>query len=179
MTTTEDKPKLTVESLKAFARSDDTKSCVRAYLLAKVFAKAERERVDAYIKPLFELYNFYPDEKWREKGRTEMDRITDIDRLYLTDLKSPQYLEFMEECDKEHRKHGFTGPKGHCPALIAESLKIDAENLLLDHAVSALPLGIDRDRLYGNARKKMLDLVVSMTIAESPDEFTADKMLRR
>lgn len=177
MTTTEEKPKLTVESLKAFARSDDTKSCVRAYLLAQVFAQAERERVDAYIKPLFELYNFYVSKECRSLDKDE--RITDINLLFLTDLKSPQYLEFMEECDKEHRKHGFTGPKGHCPALIAESLKIDAENLLLDHAVSALPLGIDRDRLYGNARKKMLDLVVSMTIAENPDEFTADKMLKR
>lgn len=176
MTTTEDKPKLTVESLKAFARSDDTKSCVRAYLLAQVFAQAERERVDSYIKPLFELYNFYVSKEHRRSGDPD-ERITDINRLWLTDLKSPQYLEFMAECAKEHRKHGWTGPADHCPALVAESLKIDAENLLLDHATSALPLGIDRDMLYGDARKKMLDLVVSMTIAENPDEFTADKML--
>lgn len=40
--TTTDRPKMTVDSLKAFARSDETKSCVRAVLLAELFAKAER-----------------------------------------------------------------------------------------------------------------------------------------
>lgn len=177
MTTTEEKPKLTVESLKAFARDETTKSCVRAYLLAQTFAQAERERVDAYIKPLFELYNFYPDEKWREKGRMKMDRITDIDRLYLTDLESPQYKEFMAECAKEHRKHGWTGPADHCPALVADGIRVNAENLLIEHTSKSLPLGFEDIHIYGEHRKKLLDLVVSMTVNENRDEFTADKLL--
>lgn len=175
-TATEEKPKLTVESLKAFARDETTKSCVRAYLLAQTFAQAERERVDAYIKPLFELYNFYVSKDHRRSGDAD-ERITDVDRLWLTDLDSPQYLEFMAECAKEHRKHGWTGPADHCPALVADCVRIDAENLLLKHSIETLPMGIKDWCLHGDARKKMLDLVTSMTVNESPSEFTADKLL--
>lgn len=176
MTTTEEKPKLTVESLKVFARDETTKSCVRAYLLAKTFAEVERERVDTYIKPLFELYNFCVSKEHRRSGDPD-ERITDVDRLWLTDLDSPQYLEFMAECAKEHRKHGWTGPADHCPALVADCVRIDAENLLIEHTSKSLPLGFEDIHIYGEHRKKLLDLVIGMTLAESPDEFTADKLL--
>lgn len=174
--TTTDQPKMTVETIKEFARSETTKSCVRAVLLAELFAKCERERVNAYILPLFELYTFEVKPEWRHEG--EPTRITNPDRLYLCDDEE-KLKEWYEECDKEHRKHGFTGPKGHCPALIAENLHMDAEHLLIDHACEQLPLGFDRSRVFGDARKKLLRLVISMTLQESPSEFTSEKLLRK
>jgi hypothetical protein len=177
--TTAEQPKLTVDVLKKFAADPTTKSCVRACLLAELFAKTERERVDAYINPLFELFNFYVDSKWSDRVGPPGERITDIDKLYLTDLDSPEYKRFMEECDKEHRKHGFTGKPGYCPALIAEHLHIETENLLLDHAFESLSLGFDRSLLWGERREQLLKLVISMTVQASPREFTAEKLLRK
>lgn len=170
---------LTIDRMKQVAKDQSFVACVRAYLIAKAFAEAERERVDGYIKPLFELYNFYVDSKWSDRVGPPGERITDIDRLYLTDLEGKEYLEFMEECDKEHRKHGFTGPKGHCPALIAESLAIDAENLLLDEGLRQLDLGFDRTALYGEKREKMLSLLVGIALKENKDEFAVDKLMGR
>ena len=171
-----DQPKMTVHTLKAFARSDETKSCVRSVLLAELFSKVERERVNAYILPLFELYTFEVKPEWRREG--EPIRITNPDRLYLCDDEA-RLKEWYEECDKEHRKHGFTGPKGHCPALVAEDVLRQAQQLLIDHACASLPLGFDSSRVFGDARDKLLRLVISMTIQESPEEFTSEKMLRK
>lgn len=37
-----------------------------------------------------------------------------------------------DQCDAAHRAHGFRGGAGEHPALVAETLKIKAENLLLE-----------------------------------------------
>lgn len=172
-------PALTLELLKSVAKDQEFIACVRAYLIARAFAETERIRVDAYIKPLFELYTFTVAPENAGRARAAGERITDINLLYLTDLKGKEYLQFMEECDKEHRKHGFTGKPGYCPALIAESLQIDAENLLLDDGLAKLQLGFDKSVLWGEKRARMLDLLIGLAIRENPGEFTKEKLLDR
>lgn len=65
---------------------------------------------------------------------------------------------FYEACDVEHRKHGFTGPKGHCPALVAENLQRIAEAHLLE--AGGKLMGFDGRSIYGDNRKKFLDLLL-------------------
>jgi hypothetical protein len=128
-----------------------------AVCMAQAFAQCERERVDAYIKPLFELFDFYVAERFVERGRPQ-ERITDVNRLYLTDLEGAEYKRFVEECDKEHRAHGFKGKAGHCPALVAESLQIIAENALLKAGGELL--GVDFTSTSMELRAKALDLLL-------------------
>jgi hypothetical protein len=130
--------KPTLQQFKRWAKAHH--QLAYAVVAAQAFAQCERERVDAYIQPVFELFDFYVDAKFLDRGRPQ-ERITDIRRLYLTDLESAEYKAFMHECDVEHRKHGFKGPEGHCPALVADALRIKAENALLE-AVGAL-FGVD------------------------------------
>jgi hypothetical protein len=94
--------------------------------LAKAFAEVEKERVDAYILPVFETFEFAED---CEGGSGE--KITDPERLYLSEDEKLA-TTYYAACDKAHREHGFDGPEGHSPALIAGHLLIQAENLLLD-----------------------------------------------
>lgn len=126
--------------------------------MAQAYAQLKREQVDAYIKPLFAMFEFYPADEWVKRGM-KRERITDIKDLYLTDLESAEYKEFMEECDIEHRKHGFDGEPGYCPALVAENLQIEAENALIEEGKRFLGIE-DIGGPYMENRKKLLDLLL-------------------
>ena len=127
-----------------------------AVCLAKAFTEVERERVDAYILPIFKRYEF----------RADIDRfaslpghgrvLTDPDHIYLTE--DPRRTDYYAECDRAHREHGFTGPEGHCPALTAESMLTDAENALLKAGEEVT--GVEPWRLCLKTRERMLDLLV-------------------
>lgn len=157
---------LTIQKLKQFSADPVFQNCARAAMMAQAFAQLERERVDAYIQPLFEIYTFTVSPDMCGRGDRDAGQvITDRGRLYLA--PDSQTTPFYRECDKEHRKHGFTGPEGHCPALTAEHLQIIAENNLLDYGLAGLELGFDRSALWGEKRKKMLDLLLGMA-AQQP-----------
>ncbi len=66
--------------------------------------------------------------------------------------------KFYAECDAAHRLHGFTGPDGCCPALIAENDRSNAECALLE--VAGKWFGYDPMLLWGGKRKEMLDLLL-------------------
>lgn len=136
-----------------------------AYAVAQsmAYAQCKREQVDAYIKPVFDLFDFYVKPEWRREGDGE-GRITSPKMIYLSDQEE-LVAEFFEECDKEHRKNGFNGPKGHCPALEAEHLQVIAENALLE--AGAILFGIEDIGLYGDNRKKMLDLLMGACLKKA------------
>jgi hypothetical protein len=126
--------------------------------MARVYAEMERERVDAYILPIFQRYGFtYGSIAGDEAGQP---------------LKSPKHLflcedeervrEYFEDCDVAHRAHGFTGPKGHCPALIAEHLVITTENLLID--LASEQFHADFHGLFGKDRERLLDLLIGAAL---------------
>lgn len=137
-------------------------SIARAVIMAQAFAQLERERVDAYIQPLFDLYDFRVRAEWADCRPDE--KITKPKDLYLSNQEA-LIAEYYEECDKEHRKHGFTGPHGHCPALRAENLQIIAENLLLDAGCKWLD--ISRAAMGLDDRKKMLDLLLGACLKDA------------
>jgi hypothetical protein len=130
--------------------------------MARAFAETERARVDTYVAPIFARYDFHVAERWQERRPTKITKPGD---LYLCD-DEPACKAFYADCDDAHRAHGFTGPAGHCPALTAERLLCEAERALLTLAESTT--GVAPDRLYGDNRKKMLDLLIGMCVTEVP-----------
>lgn len=133
-----------------------------AVCLAQAFAECERKRVDTYIQPIFEKYGFRADLTLDRKEEWHNKPLTTPRDLYLSE--DPRIPAYYEECDAAHRAHGFTGPTGHCPALVAESLLTDAENALLDSGAELI--GIDRGLLYGVNREKMLNLLLGAALKQ-------------
>jgi hypothetical protein len=120
--TGEKKMKRTAGDLEKWAK--DNRSLAYAACAAKAFADSERERVSAYVKPLFAAFSFTDD----LTGSGE--KLTDPNRAYLSE-DDEKAARFYAACDKAHREHGFTGPEGFCPALVAENLQMKAEDALL------------------------------------------------
>ncbi len=141
----------TLAAFKQWAK--DCQPAAKAVLMARVFAQMERERVDAYILPLFATYQFEVAKKWQERGIDA--RITKPGDLYLSD-DTPMLTAFYADCDAAHRAHGFTGPAGHCPALVAEHLLCNTEAALIALAESLTGI----DHVYGDDRAKYLELLI-------------------
>jgi hypothetical protein len=145
----------TLEAFKHWAA--DCAPAARAVLLAQAFAELERERVDAYVRPIFDRYQFQYAAEWGDRRGGLSGPIPSPKDLYLCD-DAPGLAAYYADCDDAHRAHGFTGPAGHCPALRAESLLLAAQNALID---LAKPLfGFDARDLYGEDRRKCLDLLL-------------------
>src|SRR4249920_1927891 len=96
-----------------------------AVCLATAFSQCERERVDAYIKPIFASFKFTYSGELAAKCNLS-GPIPNEDQLYLC-ADEARLVDYYSECDEEHREHGFTGPKGNCPALTADHLRVIAE----------------------------------------------------
>lgn len=150
----------TLEQFKAWAK--DCAPAARAVLMARVFAQMERERVDAYIRPIFDSYRFTVAKEWRH-GPEKDSIITRPKDLYLSD-DEVLCAAYFEDCDKAHRAHGFKGPHGHCPALTAEHLVMVAESALIGLAKPLFGL----EDVYGDDRAKYLELLIGACLkAES------------
>lgn len=109
----------------------------------RTWAAHERCRVDAYILPLFRSFGF---------------GVKGVDDLYLEEDEA-KVEAFHAACDKAHRANGFTGPAGHCPALVAEESARQAENALL--ASFAAFCGVDTLWHSLEERKRALDLALT------------------
>lgn len=141
----------TLAQFKQFAR--EIAPAARAVLMAQAFAELERKRVNAYTRPLFAEYTF--------ADKRTGERITDPKWLYLSE-DDDLCADYFKQCDALHREHGFTGPEGHCPALIAENLLMAAQRELLN---LASPLfGVDFANTFGDTRKKALDLLIGAAL---------------
>ena len=137
----------------------DIAPAARAVLMARVYAQMERERVDAYVRPIFDSYGFVCgslSDGWRG-GPEPGTPITDMDHLYLC-TDDARLAEYYAECDTAHRAHGFTGPHGHCPALTAANMALQVESALID--LTQPLFGVDSSNLYGENRKKYLELLI-------------------
>lgn len=142
----------TLRQFKQWARTNAP--LAKAVLLAQAHAELERERVNVYIQPILARYAFV-DGLSRDSHKGSP--ITDTEHLYLV-TDEAKVAAFFKECDAAHRAHGFAGPEGHCPALRAENLLMQAQSALID---CAKPLfGFDSTDIYGENRKKALELLL-------------------
>lgn len=146
----------TLSEFKAWAK--DCQPAAKAVLMARVYADMERERVNAYIRPIFDAYRFH--ELPTIHGAPPVRKPED---LYCC-ADEEQVAAYFAECDQAHRAHGFTGPQGHCPALTAETLQRETEYALMK---LAQPLfRIDPSDLYGDNRAKYLELLIGACFAK-------------
>lgn len=118
-------------------------------LNARAHAELERERVAAYIRPVFESFTW--------PAGMDGHAITGHKDIYLCEDEE-LCRRYFDACDAAHRLHGFTGPKDHCPALVAESEQIQAENLLLREGCALM--GIERESLFGDLRARFLETLL-------------------
>lgn len=150
---------------------DDFKSWAKAHhndaiavCMAQAFAECERERVDAYIKPIFESFGFV-------YGNDLAARIGLIGPLPWKDLYLCDDMEMLarywKACDTAHRAHGFTGPDGYCPALIAEDKLIKAQNKFLRLGCDLF--GLEDIPSMSAHRAKMLDLLLGACLIKKRD----------
>jgi hypothetical protein len=149
---------LTPDKLKAWAR--ENRALAMTVCKATAFAQLERERVDAYVEPIFDRYGFTD-----EDG----DPITSPERLYNCEDEQACSV-YYAECLRAHAEHGWKGDPEHCPALVAEDLQIKAENLLLGSLAEFLGLGntmFTFSSRHGNpleTRKAVLELALGACI---------------
>jgi len=146
-------------SLQEFEVYENTevRQLVLELLAAKAFAEAEHERVKAYTAPIFAEYEFHPADEWTERlyGTTRARVLTE-EELYLTDMTAPAYREYCERVKDAHAAHGWTGPREHCPALVAKSKVTVAENALVKSILKFM--GAEGCNAYGETRRKIIEL---------------------
>ena len=142
-------PNMTPATVAAFYRGGPTLAAVAAVLVAREHARETREKVDAYTRPILAA-----------AGLCEADggaAILESRWLFLCD-DDDGCAAFYAACDDANRAHGYELEPGYCPALVAESDLITAENLLIEAA--STHYGVDFTRLYRiEARRELLDLL--------------------
>ena len=141
--------------------ANDNAELGHAVAMAQAFAELQRERVDAYIQPIFNGFCFHYAAKWEDSGRGLSGPIDSPKHLYLCDDEAQMAL-YYEACDKAHRAHGFKGPHGHCPALVAENLLMEAQRHLLKSGSELF--GVNFEDVYGEQRAKAIGLLMGATI---------------
>ena len=154
---------LSKDNLRRLARSPGFFEAAKTYFQAKAFAQIERERVDAYVRPIFDRYSFPVKKDWQ---KLEGEFVTDPDSLYLADLDSPLMKQYEAEVAAAHRAHGWTGPEEHCPACVAEHNQLKAERALIDFACRMIDIGAEVDDIHGEHRENFLKILGEMAVLE-------------
>ncbi len=129
---------------------------VNAVLLTRAHAIAERERVDVIQSRILSEGDYRDDDG---------NRITDPRKAWhITDEQFKDYVALVREADIGRRRDL---PFGHCPALIAADLAMQAENNLMVGAGKWFPEFLDdgNPRVYGNDRKELIDLLIGLVVS--------------
>lgn len=139
--------------------SQDLKSSVRAYLLARTYSEVQTEKIAAIETEILATAKYKTDERWVKRGYA--DRITDPKHAYLLD--DDEFQEYLREKHERLIKLGYKITEfGRCPALVAQSLQHKAEALLID-AIGAM-MGIDGFDAYGERRQQLIDLSCKLVV---------------
>lgn len=155
---------------------EENQGLTEAVCLAQAAYEVTRERVDAYIRPIFDSFSFTycgplaesVDERAGESLAGKL--LPSPAELYL--CEDPRVEEYFDACGREHRRQGYDLPHGHCPALVAEHILIDAQNTLME---SANPLfGLTRSPVLED-REQYLNLLIGACLVES--NATAESIL--
>jgi hypothetical protein len=141
----------------------DLQSGVSAVLLARCYAEAMREQVDAvYTDLLTNQYEFY---SRREEWAGERRRITENKHTYL--LTDDDYKELALQVDFELREKGIK-PESmqfeYCPALVAEDIQRTAERTLFEIAEDFTKIKPNQVALSLERYRKYLDLLLGLGV---------------
>ena len=141
--------KLTVENI-----TQDCISAVNTYLMARTLYECERVKVDKIQQAILDAHVYNYAKEWSATRRGGLSgRITSLNDTYLmSDKDHHEFLTFVRG-DLERAGYKIKSTPGDpvysfcCPALVAESMKRDAEHLIIE-AFAAI-LGADKD--FGNS----------------------------
>lgn len=128
---------------------------VNAVLLATAVAEVERERIGAIRAKIL------ADGDYRDaKGNRIVEPAKD---WMMADDAFPAYIALVEASDPD--RPGDLEP-GYCPALIAETVRINAENDMIVAAGKWFPVFVDGDcpRVWGENRTKLVKLLMGMVV---------------
>jgi hypothetical protein len=120
----------------------EIKTCVSTYLLARVLAECEREKIDAIETEILETANYWTAKKWTDKHGISQCRVLAPKETYLMD--EAEYKDYRAECVKRMIAAGYSDKEyrlseGFCPALIAESMLCDAKHALIKATQAIFP----------------------------------------
>jgi hypothetical protein len=172
-------PSVTESDLQQWA-TDNAKLAL-AVCETQAYAELTKEMVDGYVQPIFDSFEFICEGTMAERFDAS-PRKGDTEKCVGRKIKTPDDREFCwlhgrnesdeikdklrryyEAVDAEHRRQGYLDLEpGHCPALRAQNLHIQAENALIDSAHELF--GLDSHQLYGDNRKTYLDLLMGICI---------------
>lgn len=156
----------------------EIRAAVEAYIMGKAFARMERKRVDAYVLPIWESYDFRISEDMAGGPQEVGEKLKNPGEIYLAgdDIRVDR---FFEECREAHIANGWKGPRDQCPALVAEHQLTKLEAALID--VSAKPFKMcdqdfwERPNALEN-RKAWIDNVCGLIV--STFKLDAEKIIR-
>ena len=161
--------------MKSFTPTKDQISAAEAVFTAMAHESMIRPIVEDYELAILEKHQFKIDRKWVEKGINDQLILKRKDVFLLSEADAQVfYAECHAARDAANLK--VEDPE-HCPLLVAEHLRIRAENALLE-AISTIP-GLET---FGSGvmsmdiRKKAIDLSLGLL---SPFCGSADEILGR
>ena len=151
---------------------------VADYLHRLARAEVIRDKVAAYTRPIFDRHQFRTDALWREEGKRGAayphEFIQEPKDLYLAADDEDEHLEtYYQELHEAHLAHEFAsiirdrGPGFWCPALIADSEKIEAERHLLEVTGEFFQAPVID--VYGDDRKRLIDLILGLALKDPTD----------
>lgn len=126
------------------AITDNLKSSVNAYLIARAYAETQREIVDKIQRNILNECKYYIAEKWAERTGEERKRITEPKDTYL--MEDEDHVDYLLNLRHDLEKAGYKiesdpGDPQHsykCPALSAEWIQTKAEHLVIDSMAEML-----------------------------------------
>lgn len=151
---------------RAVRLAEECEAAVNAVLLAKAYAETKREQVEAVKREELAKVAYMVAPEHLDGDAPE--RITEPKNDWL--MTPADFADYLAHLDKVERERGIKPddmPAEHCPALVAESLLVDAENLLIDIAWSHVsPDGTmnGRTMLYLEKRERFIDLICGLVV---------------
>ena len=143
------------------------KTFVDVVLVATAYARTQREKCD-FIQRRVLSEGVY---SYANKYRAErFGRITDPRFAWM--MPDFDFANYWSRVDAEYRRAGMKIERpGECPALVGETLQIDAENALIGAAATFLP-NMTNDRLLCgregedglSLRRRWLDLLIGLVV---------------
>ena len=167
---------LTLDSLKQLAQDPKFIQLAADCLAWQTLAETTRERVDRYVRIVFNAFEFRVSPRMGEHFGNTGERITDPKLLYLCEDEAT-LKDYYAWCDRAHRKAGYDLSPGHCPALVAEHEQNKTEHAFLAYTDSVL--GTPFADTYLENRDKALRLIFGIALKNPQTERLAHDQLPR
>lgn len=153
--------KLTHESIEAFCVASDAVSMAKTVFLATAHAQLMREKVDAISIRVLSESPLYVCKEFMDMGLKVDHRILNPKHAYLAEKED--WEKFHANVVAVQNKEGLLPDKpGNCPALEAETLQCQAENLLINHGMGHFGMGGSELGMSLELRSKLLDSFLGM-----------------